>query len=355
MGLNKFFRSLTALTVVGGIVAGVSLSAYAATLTTASLGLQDSRINQVSQYTLTANGWSTGSTIGCIEVDLGSSSDGTGSVTGLSTASSTLVSQSVTATGTWTVSNTASANHALRITNATPIAAQTGSQTIVWGNVTNGSTANTGYFAVVKSYTDNTCATPVDTVTVQFVFTDGQSTSVSVDGTLTFSVTGVTGDGVATVNGATITNGVTTTASTIPFGTATASANRVAAQDLAVATNAGNGYTVFARYTGQLTNGGSAAIDNLAAAPNSAPISFTAAGTEGFGYTTADATLGTGTAGRFSGNKWAAFTTSNQEIIFNSAPTVSETTRVGYQVGVATTTDPGTYNTTVIYTATPVY
>jgi hypothetical protein len=352
MSLEKFSRAIAVLTVIGGVVVSTSLAAYAATLTTASLSLQDSRIGQTSQYTFTSSGWSTGTTIGCIEVDLGSASDGTGSIAGLNTGGSTFVSQSVSSTGTWTVSNAQSAAHKLRLTNATPVAPQIGAQTAVFGGVVNGSTANTSYYAVVKTYTDNTCATPVDSATVQFIYTDGQATSVSVDGTLTFTVAGIASTG--TVSGATVNS--TTTSSTIPFGTATASSNKVAAQNLSIATNAGQGYTVFTRYTGQLSNGAGGTISDLATHTNTTPGGFSAAGTEAFGYTTEDALLGTGTTTRFSGtDKWAAFTTTNAEIIFNSTPTVSETTKVGYQVGVANTTDPGTYNTTVIYTATPVY
>jgi hypothetical protein len=352
---NRLTRIIAVLTVIGGIVASTSLAAYAATLTSASLGLSDARTTQTSQYTLTAGGWTTAQTIGCIEVDLGTAADGTGSIAGLSTASSTFVSQDITGTGTWAVDNTQSAAGKLRLTNGTPVVPQSGSHTAVWGAVVNGNTANTAYFAVIKTYTTNTCATAVDTTTVNLIYTDGQAASVSVDPTLTFSVTGITGNGALTVNGSTITNTLATTSTTIPFGTATTGANRIAAQSLAVTTNAGTGYTVYTRYTGQLNNGSGGTIADLSGAPNSTPILFTGAGTESFGYTTEDATLGTGTAGRFSGNKWAAFTTSNAEIAFNGAPIASDTTKVGFQVGVAGTTKAGTYNTTVIYTATPVY
>lgn len=356
MGIYKFSRAIAVFTVIGGVVASTSLAAYAATLTSASLSLSDSRINQTSQYTFTGSNWTTATAIGCVEVDLGTAADGTGTPTSASTASSTLVSQSITGTGTWTVDNTQSGSQKLRATNGTPVVPQSGARTIVFGAVTNGSVANTSYFAKVTTYTSNTCATPVDTVTVQFVFTDGQAASVSVDSTLTFSVAGITGDNVATVSGATISNALATTASTIPFGTATTASNRIAAQNLSVATNAGTGYTVFARYLDQLKNASAVAIPDLATFTNASPGAFSAAGTAAFGYTTEDATLGTGTTTRFSGsNKWAAMSTTNSEIIFNGAPAASETVKVGYQVGVSALTAPGTYNTTVIYTATPIY
>jgi hypothetical protein len=349
---NKIARIIAALTVMGGVVAYSSLAAYAATLTTASVSLSDARISQASQYTMTASGWTTGQTIGCIEVDLGTAADGTGSITGLNTASSTFVSQDITGTGTWTVDNTQSAAGKLRLLNSTPVVPQSGSHAATWGAVTNGSVSNTGYFALVKTYTTNSCATPVDTTTVQFTYTDGQTATVSVDPTLSFSLALVSSGG--TVNGAT--TNISTTTSTIPFGTATTGSNKIGAQTLSVTTNAGSGYTVYTRYTGQLNNGGGGTIADLTGgATNAAPKPFTAAGTEGFGYTTEDGSLGTGTATRFNGGNWAAFTTTNAEVAYNSAPIASDTTKVGFQVGIAGTTKAGTYNTTVIYTATPIY
>src|SRR5690606_36218514 len=124
-----------------------------------------------------------------------------GSVTGLSTASSTLVSQSITASGTWVVDNTQSAGHKLQLTNATPVAPQSGAQTAVWGAVTNGSTADTGYYAKITTYTTNNCTTPVDTVTTQFIYTDGTAVSASVYSSLAFTVAGAASG--TTCNGAT--------------------------------------------------------------------------------------------------------------------------------------------------------
>jgi hypothetical protein len=88
---------------------------------------------------------------------------------------------------------------------------------------------------------------------------------------------------------------------------------------------------------------------------NTTPAAFPAAGTEAYGYTTNDATLGTGTAGRFISNLWAAMTTTNAEVGYESAGVTSTTYRVGHQVGVSAITHPGTYTTTVVYTCTPVY
>ncbi len=149
---------------------------------------------------------------------------------------------------------------------------------------------------------------------------------------------------------------VASTDGTIPFGTVTTSTNGVAAHDLTVTTNAGSGYTLSIRYTAKPTSGANDIDDHTGT--NAAPTTMSP-GTEAFGYTTNDATLGTGTADRFTssgGNKWAAFTTSNAEVAYSSTSVSSQTTRVGYQVGISGTTPAGIYGTsTVIVTATPAY
>lgn len=340
-----------ALIVAFILALSMSQIAKAATLTGAALQLGDSRPSETGSYTLTADGFTTGSTIGCIEVDLGASNDGTGAIPGIDTSSSTFGSQTITATGTWTVDNSQSADHILRLTNATPVAPQSGIQTAVWNGVVNGNTADTGYYAVFTTYATSSCTTPVDTTTVQFIYTEGQTVTANIDPTLTFTVDG-TASG-TTCNGAA--SNVNTTSTAIPFGTPTPSENRIGVQNLTVTTNAGNGYTVYTRYTGQLASGANTIADHTGT--NAAPTAFPAPGTEAYGYTTNDSSLGTGTADRFTNpsNSWAAETTSNEEVAYNAAAINNQTTCVGHQIGVSGTTSAGDYSTTVIYTATPVY
>ena len=129
----------------------------------------------------------------------------------------------------------------------------------------------------------------------------------------------------------------------------------IGSQTLTVSTNASNGYTVYTRYTAKPTSGSNTIADQTGT--NAAPTAFPAPGTAAFGYTTNASALGTGTANRFTitPNVWAAFTTSNNEVAFSSAPVSSQATCVGYQVGIAGTTPAGTYTNTVIFTATPVF
>ncbi len=356
---HPFVRVAIALVLSFSIALVAVLQASAATLTSASLSLSDPRPSASNvTYDFQASNVTT-SAIKCIVLVFATTADGTTVPSDMDTTSAAVSASSdyVASLNAWTVD--AASNGTIEITDntgATPASAT--DRNIILTGITNGSAANTGYFLRVNTYNNTDCATsPVDSAVVQFIFTNGQSVSLAVDGSLSFTVSGVTGDGNEAVNGETVTNGLSTTATTIPFGTVTTASNKVAAQDLSVSTNAGNGYTVYIRYTGQPT-AGSATIDDLATHSNATPGAFSAAGTEAFGYTTEDGSLGTGTADRFTsggGNKWAAFTTTNTEIIYNNAAVSSETTRVGFQTGIASTTEPGAYTTTVVYTATPVY
>jgi hypothetical protein len=162
---------------------------------------------------------------------------------------------------------------------------------------------------------------------------------------------------------------VDTTATTIPFGDVLPGGAAVtAAHDLTVSTNAEGGYTVTVKATDPPlvdtinTNNN---IDNFSGS-NATPATWSApAGatkninTGYFGYTTNDATLGTGTADRFtsSANQWAGFSTSPEEVMYNSSATsfAGQTVRIGYQVQVDGYQPPGSYAGTITLVATPTY
>ena len=156
-----------------------------------------------------------------------------------------------------------------------------------------------------------------------------------------------------TVNGTDITAATVTSANTIPLANVNPSTNVVAAHDLVVTTNATNGYTVYASYSGTLSDGLSHTIADWTGT-NGAPTTFASAGTSAFGYTTESTSL-SGTSSRFSSNKWAKFESWNYEVARATTKVSSDTTRIGYQVGVSGTQEAGTYITTVILTATPTY
>ncbi len=323
--------------------------ANAVQLTTASLAQSDPRPSVSSNYTVTVSSVQLVTTR-CIKEVYATTSTGTtvpGSFVSTSATINTTNTNYINTTG-WSLD--ATTNGTLKYTlagGATPASAS--GRIFEADGITNGATSNTTYYLQFSTYSDAACSVALDSVTIAYVYTDGQSVSITIDPTLSFSVAGVASGG--TVNSAT--TNVTTTSTAVPLGTPTISTNQIAAQDITVSTNAGAGYTVYTRYTAKPTSGANTLNDWTGS--NATPTTFSAAGTEAFGYTTNDFTLGTGTAARFSSNKWAAFTTSNLEVAYDAAPVSAQTTRVGYQVGIAGATKAGSYITTVIFTATPVF
>ncbi len=347
---RKLHLALAWTMVLAGVLFNSGL-ASAATLTTASVSLSDPRPSQASvTYDLTASGY-TATNIKCIKQVYATTAQGTTKPTGMVTASGITIAGTTTliTPASWTRGG-ADADGTVTFTNATGETPAAGSRKYVLAGFTNSSVADTSFFLQYKTYTNTDCTTGLtDSVTVAFILTNGSTLTLTVDPTLSFTVNDVAAS--QSCNGATSTQASTST--TIPFGTVTAAANSIVCQDLIVATNAGNGYTVYIRYTGQPTTG----TFNIAnhSGSNASPSAFSAAGTEAYGYTTNDATLQASVVSRFITNLWAANTTTNAEVAYDAASVSSQTTRVGHQVGISGTTKPGTYTTTVIYTATPVY
>lgn len=353
---NYFYSSLPSRLALVGVFVVIALisplSGRAATLSIASLGLGDSRPSVTNvTYTFTASNVSL-STIRCIKEVYADTAGGVNPPAGSSTAAATFDtanSNYMPTPGAWTL--TRPANGTLQLTNATgEIPASAASRKLVFGAITNGSTPDTRYFLRLTTYSDAACTSPVDNASVTFIYTNGSTLSLTVDSTLSFTVNAVAAG--QNCNGATSTQ--PSTATTIPFGTITAAANSVVCQDLQISTNATNGYSVYARYTAKPTNVLNQTIADTTGT-NAAPTAFPAPGTEAYGYTTNDSSLGTGTAGRFNSNLWAAMTTANNEVAFDPSGVNSTIYRVGHQAGISLITRPGTYVTTIIYTCTPVF
>lgn len=251
----------------------------------------------------------------------------------------------------WSISNNDSTgvSSITYATGETPASAS--DRNIVLTGITNGSVAETGYFVILNTYNNIDCtSSAVDSGIGTYIYASGQVVTLTVDPTISLNIAAVASG--QAVNGATTT--VTSTDGTIPFGTVTTGALSIAAHDATVTTNAGSGYTVYIRYTAKPTSGSNDIDDHSGS--NATPSSMSA-GTEAFGYTTNDSTL-SGSAARFtdSAPEYAAFTTSNAEVSYSGAAVTSQTTRIGYAVGISGTTPAGTYgNSTVILTATPAY
>jgi hypothetical protein len=366
---EKLAKVIIMLVAASGLLLNVQV-ASANTLAQAKVALSDPRPSAASNYTFTGGqtgGLVSSTLIKCVMVTISTTTGGTiapagftGNTSTVNAAASTLINSSATG---WSLAqsdgagSSAGAKNVFKYTNATGVTPSTTSgatfEIDAGGSSTNSSTADTKFWFTLQTFGNTDCATsPVDNAAPQFLNTNGSTLSLTVDQTLSFTVNSV--GSAASCDGTTTT--AASTATTIPFGTVTAASNAVVCQDLTAATNATNGYTIFARYTAKPTNALAQTIGDHTGT-NASPTAFSAAGTEAYGYTTNDATLGTGTANRFTSPaaEWAAMTTSNNEVAYEAAGVTSTTYRVGHQVGVSLTTHPGTYTTTIIYTCTPVY
>jgi hypothetical protein len=327
----------------------------AGTLTSTKVALSDPRPSTASvNYTFTGSSVTT-STIKCIKLVFATTAAGVTVPTGFNSSTSAALNTGSTnyvpTPASLVLDKTT--NGTLLFTDATgqtPASAST--RTFSVNGLTNSSTADTAYYLRINTYNNTDCATsPLDNAIVEFINTNSSILSLSVDPTLSFSIGAVSS--AQSCDGTTTTG--TSTATTIPFGAVTAGANGVVCQDLTASTNGTSGYSIFIRYTGAPQSG-----SNFIAAhsgTNTAPTAFSAAGTEAYGYSTNDATLGTGTPNRFTSPSpaWAAATTTNAEIGYESTPVTSTSYRIGHQVGISVTSPAGIYQTTIIYTCTPVY
>ena len=311
-----------------------------------SLALTDSRPSATAvSYTFDFDNVTT-SAIKCIKIQFDTQTDGAGGVpTGFGNIGTYNAGTSdfVPDSETW-AGDTATAG-TIKITAAageTP--ASSDNRTVVIDGITNGSTVDTAFYAILTTYNNVNCSSSqVDSGTVSFIYTTGQAVSLTVDPSIAFTVASV-GAG-QSVNGAATT--VETTTSTIPLGAVTINNNAIAAHDLSVTTNAGSGYTVNVHYTDKPVSGLNDIDDHTG--DHTTPTGM-AAGTEAFGYTTADTTYS-----QFQTNKYSKFTAVGAAIANNTTAVSNETTRIAYQAAIDGTTPAGTYLTTVVLTCTPAY
>lgn len=363
-------RSVRISTAVAILVASIMLPAgpavAAGTLTNASVSLSDPRPSQTAvTQTFTGSSVDGAATVRCVRLIWATTVSGDTAPTGfdgtggsVTAGSSTLINSSGTGWSLATSDGTSSTgqDNIWQYTNATGVVpGTTTGATFIAAGLTNPSTVDTGYYLRLNTYSNTNCSSgAIDNATVQFINTNGSTLSLTIDPSLSFTVNPVAS--AQSCNGTTTTQA--STATTIPFGNVTSASNGVVCQDLTAATNATNGYTIFARYTGTPNNGIGDDIDNHSGT-NASPTTFSSPGTEAYGYTTNDSTLAGSnpTANRFTSPSqgWAAMETTNREIAFQPAAAASTTFRIGHQVGISLTTAAGIYSTTIIYTCTPIY
>jgi len=180
--------------------------------------------------------------------------------------------------------------------------------------------------------------------------------TASVPSSLTFSVEPVAN---GTVNNSVITTS-STTGDNANFGVFTAADDRIIAHDLIVSTNATNGYLVTTQSIGDFVSNDNIITDFTGT--NDSPVSWISPPGSGiesyFGYTTDDSSLHNSSTDRFTssgGNKWASFNNIPSEVAYSADPVSNEITRIGYRLAITNLQPAGTYETEVMYIATPTF
>lgn len=204
-----------------------------------------------------------------------------------------------------------------------------------------------------------------DTGTTRVVILSAVTVSATVNTSFTFKVSGT--------NAGTTVNGTTTTgktgSTTIPFGVLQPGVATTTAQQLAVSTNAANGYVVTVQLDGALRSSTGATIsgfDNGSdtntptawAAPSATPGSANTYGH--WGVTSDDTSVTSRGSNQFGSDQWIAASTSPRAVMGNTGPTNGTgagvgTTTVGYKVQISALQAAGDYSTRLTYVATPTF
>ncbi len=179
----------------------------------------------------------------------------------------------------------------------------------------------------------------------------GTQFAAVVEPSLTFTVAGMN-------TGQTCGDVTTTSASTSSMATlsslSSTSSRPIIGQTLTVATNASNGYETTIRQHAAFAGMSTAHTFAPISGTNATPIAWPAAGTEAYGYTTSTASL-TGDTTRFRTAKWAALSTTPEEVLSHSGPSSEggESTCVAFGASMSLSTPADNYRTTLTYAAIP--
>ncbi len=199
----------------------------------------------------------------------------------------------------------------------------------------------------------------IETTQVAMYVISAVTVSATVNATLTFALSGTTTG--AVVNGATTTVDTSGDATAIPFGTLTDGNQKTAGQDITVATNATNGYTVTVVQNQDMTSGAGATIDAFidgtpdAGSPWQGPAgTLGAPGTYGhMGLTADDAGLST--------LAYVGLTTGTVQTVMSHTGVADGISSgvgyasVAYSVEISALQEAGDYNSTLTYVCTPSY
>jgi hypothetical protein len=276
-----------------------------------------------------------------------------------------------------TVSNTSPKNVTLTVCTGDTVAA--GAKTV---NIGTGSNKNTNPTKVAGEGTADiysiTIGAPegTDSGTAMVAIIEGVAVSVTVEQSLSFSIAGVTNT--SCTEGGTAT-AVTTTATTVPFGTSGLSANTFykGCHDLTLSTNAPGGYAITSEENTSLLRTGTDSSDKTlddaicdagtcTEAISSAATWATPSANQGFGYTCSAGGCDTAFA---SATKFVSFACRGDDAscdpgtggkspstpISSTSPVSSQVSRIVYKLSFSGAQPAGTYSNAITYVATPTF
>ena len=159
---------------------------------------------------------------------------------------------------------------------------------------------------------------------------------------------GTSTDGVVT--------GVSTTATGIPFGALVVASSVAAAQQLAITTNAQNGYELYAMQDSPLTDNHGDTVPGVAAT-NASPLPWgsacAAVSTACYGYHPGSPVLSGGST-RFAANDtYAALTSTIAEVGYSGFAVTSSTMDMIYRIQIAGNQGNGSYQNNIAYIVAP--
>ena len=326
-----------------------ALPAHAAQITSRKLTLSSSAPSAASTtYTFNFTVPTTGTVVKSLDVLLCTTASGTCTTFSGTTTGASLSSQptGLGAASGWT--GTFSTNGRLQIADSSNATTPSGAVTLVFGGITNPTTANTSFYARITTYSDASWTTTVDAGTVAGSTANQITVSATVPESLTFC-TGTSGITSSSCSGATGTS--------VSLGVLTTTAAGTGTSQIGVTTNAGSGYNI--TVNGTTLTSGSNTIGALGSPTGSSP------GSAQFGINlraNSSPSIGSDPAGAGSANPTSNYNTVNSFTFNNADQIVSSGSAdnfrlftVSYIANITPVTPPGTYSTTLTYICTATF
>ncbi len=218
------------------------------------------------------------------------------------------------------------------------------------------------------SYVISITAPAADSADTRVAIVPDVTVTATVATNFTFTVTGIT-SGTTTANGEGGTTDVTTTSTSIPWGTIDAGAAKKARQDLAVSTNAKNGFSVTVWQDQNLTSGDGSDIDNFQQSATSTPVAWFSPSADmdnettwGWqGITSEDTTLAAGDTYGTALYSGIGSQSSPISIFYHTGPANGETlhkgaTSIGFKIEISALQEAANdYTQNLNYIATPTF